>query len=291
MTNRILYNMLMIAMFICTILTLGGCSSDLEQEMMPPPQNYILLLDLSDRILIPQVATTDQEMVLNIAGRYRMNVRRNLTIRSEDKFKLRILPQKGAEIDLNKYENEMSLDMSQTEVAQKNTRLVEFLQTLPELLKELYRESLLNRTRNSDFFGCDVWKYFHEQLSMDLEKGYKNHVIVLTDGYFDFENGSHALSNGNRFTSSDFYAVFTGPGWKEIASEKDYGLIPVQLAKPFRCIVCGLNPKKEQLTELEKLGYFWSKWMMESNADTCIFIPLSSTGKMKNEFNKNFKTE
>jgi hypothetical protein len=273
------------------IFFLTECSSVTEMETVPTPQNYIVLLDLSDRLLSPLACATDQELVLDIAERFSMNVRQNLTIRSNDKFKLRIVPQKGSSIDINRYENQLSLDMSQTEVSLKNIRLVKFGNSLPGLLKELYSESVFNKTRTSDFFGCDIWKYFHEQLRMDLERGYENHVIVLTDGYFDFENSKHALCIGQRFTSSDFYASLSGAGWKTLASDRDYGLIPVQLEKPYRCIVCGLNPKSEQLTELEKLGYFWTKWMAESNADTCILIPLSSTGKMKNEFNKQFKTE
>jgi len=285
--NIVIFKVLAASIF----LSISGCAISPEQETNPAPQNYIVLLDLSDRLVHPQVSVTDQEMILNIAERFRMNVRQNLTIRSADKFKVRVIPQKGAAIDINTYENQMSLDMSQTDIALKNARLVKFVNGLPGLLKGLYDESVLHKNKTSDFFGCDIWKYFHEQLRLDLEKGYHNHVIVLTDGYFDFENSSHAISNGQRFTSSDFYAMLTGAEWKTTAIEKDYGLLPVLLETPFRCIVCGLNPKKEQLTELEKLGYFWTKWMAESNADTCILIPLTSTGKMKNELNKHFKTE
>jgi hypothetical protein len=178
--------------------------------------------------------------------------------------------------------------MTGVEVSSKNARLIQYENCLPGLVAQLYRESCLGRSMTSEFFGCDIWKYLNEQARIDLEKGYVNHIIVLTDGYFDFENSTHAMRMENRFTSSDFYSKLNGPDWQKAAEENDYGLIPVKLTTSFRCIVCGLNPKTDQLTELDKLSYFWNKWMVESYADTCILIPFSSSEKMKSELKKHF---
>jgi len=274
---------------ISAMILLHGCATEPDgAEVYPVPQNYILLLDLSDRLLAQDIPGNDQALILAAAGLFNQNARSNLTIRSSDKFKLRIVPQKGSSLDVNRFENEGTLDMARVELQEKSTKLVRFVNGLRGLTGALYEQAVAGKSKNGDFFGCDIWKYFHEQLQMDLEKGCDNHVIVLTDGYFDFENSAHAMCIGSRHTSSDFYAVLKGPDWRSEAMKGDLGFIPVNLEKPFRVIVCGLRPKNEKLTELDKLGYFWIKWMTESNADTCLLIPASSCEKMKNELLRQF---
>ena len=278
-------------MTIVCLFVFTGCTQQPEVQTQKMPVNFIVLLDLSDRLTVRGTILTDQAIILAIAEQFRSQVRMNLTIRSQDKFKIRIIPQKGSLLNVNHYENELSADMSSIDIAEKNERITSFIKGLPVVVSQLYQEACQGKKRTSDYFGCDIWKYFHEQLSLDLEKGYKNYVVVLTDGYFDFEDSKHAMSRGNRHTSSDFYFNLTGPGWMKEAIEKDLGLIPVDLAKPFCAIVCGLNPKSEKLTELEKISWFWQKWMRESNADTCILIPMSSSEKMRSFLQKQISGE
>ena len=263
------------------LIVVSGCNSDQGEQVMPKPVNFIVLLDLSDRLTVSGTDINDQALILAVARQFESRVKMNLIIRSSDKFKIRIFPQKGYRLDVNMYENMLSIDMKALEIALKNSQLKRFMVDLPATVRQLYLDASLDKTKTSDYFGSDIWKYFNEQLRLDLEKDCKNHIIVLTDGYFDFENSAHAISRGNRHTSSDFYSRLSGPDWMKEANDKDFGIIPVNLEKPFCCCICGLNPKNEQLTEMEKISWFWQKWMRESNADTCFLIPFSSSEKMK----------
>lgn len=281
----------MMKIVLASLFIAAGCSSDKEEQVWLKPVNFIVLLDLSDRLTVSGTEINDRALIQAVAGQFESRVKMNLVIRSSDKFKIRIFPQKGSHLDANMYENTLSIDMNAIEIASKNSQLKRFMTDLPAMAQQLYQEASLNKTKTSDYFGSDIWKYFNEQLRFDLEKECTNQVIVLTDGYFDFENSAHAMSIGNRHTSSDFYSRLSGPGWLKEANDKDFGIIPVNLDKPFCCIICGLNPKNEQLTELEKISWSWQKWMRESNADTCILIPFSSSEKMKGIIQKHIIKE
>jgi len=280
MTNNNLHSGTCCFLFVWLAI-LPGCTGSREDSQPVVHSNYIVMLDLSDRLLNREAVQADTAMINAVFNEFESTVKQHLFIRSKDRFVIRLAPQRQAGVDRNYYENLLSIDMSQVDPARKNARFREFSGTYRTTVAGLYSDAMHGRTRPSDFFGCDIWQYVNEQLGMDLKPGHHNIVIVLTDGYFDFEESQHALREGNRYTCSDFYYQLNGPGWKEKAESMNYGLIPVAISISFRCHVCGLSPKTDQLTELEKLSYFWTKWMEESGCDTTCLIPLTSTEKMK----------
>jgi hypothetical protein len=271
-------------LIFCLPILLGACSKK-ESRVKPKALNLILLCDLSDRITKPGVRENDiliSEFVFRV---FSDQVKQNLTINSSDKFKFRVLPQKSNNFNTDSFENLLSLDMGRTKITDKNRILCEKQAVLNKNLKALYKNAWKGQIC-SRYSGSDIWKYFNESLNDDLENNYDNKVIVLTDGYFDFENDKHAQKQGKLHTSSTFYAALKGISWKEKAEKENWGLIPLRFTKNFRCIPCGINPKNEQLTELDKLMYFWIKWMKMSGIDTCFPISYASSDKMLDLINK-----
>lgn len=271
-------NLLHIIFWASLILT--GCNSAKSTVERVKPVNYIVLLDLSDRLMADGVIQADKIMINEVFKHFVSAVRQNITINSSDKFNFRILPQKNNAPALSGFENKLSIDMENIDIQYKNEKLEHLSLIIQPSLDSIY--SIAYKGKNTNlYFGTDIWKYFNEQLSTDLSSNADNIVIVLTDGYFDFENDQHALRNGNRFTSSSFYSRLQSLNWKEISEKSDYGLIPIHFNTPFRCIVAGLNPKTSALNELDKLTYFWEKWMKESGETDLTVISKSSAEKMK----------
>jgi len=247
----------------------------------PKPVNFVVLLDLSDRILTEGIIETDKELILSTFNIFEKQARnRNITINSSDKFSIKILPQSGSNFSIKRMENSLYIDMAMTDIAKKNINLIQFEKSLKTKLDSLYFFAFRgNNTKN--YPGCDIWKYFNEQLKQDLDTACQNIVIVLTDGYFDFENSNHKLQKGNLLSSSDFYNHLSGSDWKDKAIKHKYGLIPLSFEISFYCIVAGINPKKNNLTEQDKLIYFWSEWMKNSHIPSFYVIPYSVSEKMK----------
>jgi hypothetical protein len=262
----------------------AACNRASEQAEVVPPVNYVVLLDLSDRLLHADQAAHDIAQLETAFEAFAEQVRNRLYILSEDRFQVRILPQKGSRLHAEQYENSLSLDMKALAVTERADALDKLAAAFPAMLRQLYEEALLGQ-KKSDFAGVDIWKYFKYRLPEDLPANYQHKVLVLTDGYFDFEDLSHILREGNRFTHSGFLREpgIKSADWLKHAEQQDYGYIPVSIGARPQIIISGIRPKSEHLAEEEKLHYFWEKWLRESCGTPGFFIADASRSIMSRQ--------
>ena len=198
------------------------------------------------------------------------------------KFSVRIIPQKKSSLPVSAFENSLSIDMGKFSVADKGDKLDEFKVNFSKQLKLLYQQAILGN-KNSDFEGVDIWQYFNEQINSDLDAGFKNQVVILTDGYFDFEDPLHGFKDKQHSTTtSPLLNKMKGTGWKGNADSLDLGLVPVQLKVPATWLVCGIQQKtgNKDLLECEKLSYLWKKWLKVSGA-TDVKEPIINSSSKK----------
>lgn len=252
--------------FAAVILASCSSCSDTPQATLPTPKNYVILLDLSDRLLQPNQAANDKAIIKTVFEAFDHTVRaKNMIVNSKDKFRVVIAPQKGTAYDPTHFMNELFIDMEQMPIAQKRQKLDNFKGHLDHTLEELYQKATQNKTQTSDFQGCDLWKYFNEQLETDLMKGHDNQLVILTDGYFDFESNPNVKHSYNRSTATNFIASLRrSSDWKKELDENDYGLIPIQKRYwATSIIVTEISPKNNNLDESEILTTVWNKWLSE----------------------------
>ena len=275
-------------LFSTIILLLFICSCSAEQSstaMEKQPENYIILLDLSDRLLNNGQAEQDIELICHIFEKYELIVRNNLIINSKDRFSIVIAPQERMNINQNQYESLFYLDMSKVNIAEKRVKLERFKQDLKNNLNNMYAEVTYNKTKTSDFQGADIWKYFNDYLTGDIEKNNKNQLFILSDGYFDFESGSAKKVVENKSTTSAFLnSVRSKNNWREIIEKNDYGIIPV--SKQFDSLsVCLMEifPKYTNLDETDMIQFVWRRWLCEMNIKNIGFMPHASIPKMKGQ--------
>ncbi len=252
--------------FIAIILaSCSGCS-DTPQANMPTPQNYVILLDLSDRLLQSNQATNDKAIIRTVFEAFEYSVRtKNMIVNSKDKFRIAIAPQQGTAYDPTHFMNELFIDMEQMPIAQKRQKLDSFKGHLNHTLEELYQKATQNKTQTSDFQGCDLWKYFNEQLETDLLKNHDNQLVILTDGYFDFESNPFIKHIENRSTSTNFMVTLRkDENWRQALESEKYGLLPIQKRySSTSIIVTEIAPKHNNLDEVEMLTKIWRKWLAE----------------------------
>jgi hypothetical protein len=176
-----------------------------------------------------------------------------------------IAPQKGITYDPTPFMNELFIDMEQIPIAKKRKALEVFTAHLDNTLGELYQKATQNKTQTADFQGCDLWKYFNEQLETDLMKIHDNQLVILTDGYFDFESNPNIKHSNNRSTATNFIASLRrSADWRKELDENDYGLIPIKKRYwATSIIVTEISPKNNNLDESEILTTVWNKWLSE----------------------------
>jgi hypothetical protein len=271
--KRLLY----LLSLICISVHFYACNDGKAEQnkQVSTSKKYIILIDLSDRLLQPIQPAKDIAVFNGVFDAFLRAVEDNMIIRSNDKFITRILFQKNSSLDFETYSDSLSLDLSNYKLGEKKEQLKRFKNQYVGILHRLYAKAQLGNDSKS-FEGVDIWKYFNEQMKTDIEASCTNSVVVLTDGYFDFNDMGQKHQLGNYYTTTGFLSKLKNQTWKSEAQKT--GLIPVKLPKNVKWVVCGISSKhpEDQLMN-EKLSFFWQKWLEQSTGEKVSPPIISST--------------
>ena len=261
-----------------------SCTTNAKQiTRYSKSDNYVVILDLSDRIIQKSdQVDIDTSAIRAALEKFEISVHKNLVVKSRDKFSIRIIPQKLSSLPGNAFENEMSIDLGKFNAAEKLKQLNEFKNNFSNQLTLLYQQARLG-SKNSDFAGVDIWQYFNDQINSDLDSNYNNKVLIITDGYFDFEDKKHGIQNNNlATTTSPLLKKLVTTDWQKVADDNEIGLLPVKLTSEANWLICGIQPKAgaKDLLEVEKLTYLWKKWLTNSGAKN-IVDPIMNSSSLK----------
>jgi len=281
-------SMILVSLLIATL----SCNQETDELTLTksPIKNYIVLLDLSDRLLQSGQSAQDIELTFSVFEKFEQGVRKNLVINSRDRFHVVIAPQKDVDYNRYRYEELLYIDMNAIPVNEKVSLLESFKADLKVTLQSLYLNAYQGDQPEA-YNGSDIWRYFNEQLPYDLSDEAENYLIILTDGYFDFESYNGKKRVNNRYSSSIFLSQLRGNiNWKQVVEENDLGMIAVDKEYPgIKACILEINPKYENLDEADMLAYFWSKWLTEMNITEFSTILHGSKpkciGQLQNFFN------
>jgi hypothetical protein len=290
---------------ICASVLLG-CNEieeavkDAKKEgSAPPKDNYIVLLDLSDRILFnnQQQVPKDIQVVQSIYAAFKSKLNAKdptrLYFTVNDKLKLMVAPQRTTARDVYSMAGNLRISLSSAQPEQKAKLIEETEKKFGTLLPQIYRRAVVSNNSTS-YAGADIWKYFNEDLPDDLEKDAQNTLFIITDGYMDFENLGGRISRNNRYTSCAqiINNLKKAPDWHSRFKEGDYGLLPVNKKFPnLKVIVLELNPKDDWTGEYNMLTTIWSKWFTEMGIKSFAFIKDDNINEINESIEKLLKVK
>lgn len=280
---------------------LWGCNEfqqavkDAKKEIPPPPKdNYIILLDLSDRILYnnQQQVPKDISVINSVYGVFKAKLGAkdptHLYYSLHDKLKLLIAQQKTTPKSLYDMVGGLRIDLS-AEQPDKKAALIDsteklFYATLPEI----YKQAVIGNNSTA-YSGADIWKYFNEDLADDLEKDGQNTLFIITDGYMDLEKAEERPSQNNRYASCSqiINLLKKYPDWETQFTKGDYGILPI--AKKFtnlKVVLLQVNPKEEWNGEYSLLTKIWGKWFTEMGISNYRFIKDDNVNEVRESLEK-----
>jgi hypothetical protein len=225
-------------------------------------KQWVVAIDLSDRIITtPHCATNDQAAIRQAFGEFEVSVRRALVINSKDAFRVKILPQKGSSLDAQTFEKRLSINMAALPLAEKAQKLDLLKKQLTSALSELYQKARFS-TCSADYKGVDTWAFFNDVVPFITPNGYHTRLLLLTDGHFDFESYVHTVQRRNQFMHSRFIHNLKGADWQHTAEKQGVGFLPTsRKILGVSVTVKGIRAKSADIFELDKLRYFWAKWL------------------------------
>ena len=267
------------------IIIISSCScTHSNEQIISKKHNYVVILDLSDRLLYQGQAEKDSAIILAAFNEFEKSARSPLIVTSNDRFIIRILPQKGSPLKQDFFENKLNLDLSTIDAAHKNNMFVAFKSELTKTISELYKEAHLGN-KSENYFGVDIWKFFNDQINTVLKNDAENKVVMLTDGYFDFNVNTHVIHNRNKCSCTDFLKKLNGKDWQTKAEKDGVGLIPVTISTKAKWVIAGIHSKQpNNILMEEELIYFWKKWLKESGADEPKIVLDGASSVMINQY-------
>lgn len=266
------------------IITISGIdSAHATENSKRKPNNYNIILDLSDRVLNKHQVEKDMALIEETFIHFETQARRGLILISKDRFSVKIIPQQGSPLDMEYYENLLQINLDEINVKDKNLKLKAFSLSIKNTLLELAKSCKYGKN-SRDYFGVDIWSFLNNKGAVFNKSGYDNVALIITDGYFDFESKNHVLKFKNRSTSTQFLKHLNGFDWQTKAEHDDYGLIPIQLSTNVTWIVSSIQSKNNlDILQTKKIAFFWKKWLIESGANNYHFILNSSEKEMTSQ--------
>ena len=102
-------------LFIITLIIIcSACNPPAppERKGLTEKHNYIVLLDLSDRLIIQDdQATRDKSIIKALYDIFEQKVKKDLYIRSRDEIKVIIAPQRGSKLQREIFEDKLYVNM------------------------------------------------------------------------------------------------------------------------------------------------------------------------------------
>lgn len=168
------------------LLIIGACNP-------PPPKkvttaikhNYIILLDLSDRLIIQKEQPERDKMIIrSLFEMFEQKVKKELYIKSRDEIKVVIAPQRGSGIQADVFEDKLYINMENIPNIYRRPKEEERKAIFNESLDDLYENAIFSKNPK-DYYGADIWKYFYEDLKDDYSNDTltENYLFIITDGY------------------------------------------------------------------------------------------------------------
>jgi hypothetical protein len=172
---------------IIALMLLASCMPPQEEKELPTPvkHNYIILLDLSDRLIVQDnQPERDKELIKQIYTIFEEQVKSQLYLRSRDEIRVVIAPQRGADLRNEVYEDSLYTNMENIPGVLRRKTEEERRAIFHRNLDELYDQAVFSNNPK-DFYGADIWKYFYEDLKVDYvtDTLTQNFLFLFTDGY------------------------------------------------------------------------------------------------------------
>jgi hypothetical protein len=246
----------------------------------------IVVLDLSDRVLENRQIAYDSTIVMEVFNQFEIQAKSKLLINCKDKFQVLIAEQAGVSAYDPETETDLlTLDFSSLKAAEKVNALNVFKSQLPKKLSNLFQKACFSSKKEA-YKGSQIWKTFNSSLAALTDAEKETQLVVLTDGYFDFEAGEAVLKQGNFSTKSSFLNTCRNDQGISQIKNGTRGILKLdnQLRGDVKVLAIGLRSKfTEYLKEEELLKALWENWLLRNGlpSNKVITAPYASLHNAK----------
>ena len=255
----------LILTIVSTLISLVAYSQD---------HSYDIIINLDDRIVDHNQIDRDISIIENAFIDWKQSVKDQYYIKSNGSFRVLVTDQKSMPALVNDIAITLQIDLSNVSLADKRRLVDDFEANLRDRIKSLYEAAYLGNNKNL-YSGANLWKYFNSIYIDEIQRspGIQNHIILLTDGYVDFESAPTMISKATKYSSTSFITSLRTLDWKDRIV--NVGLMGCNIdLSDVTISIYELSPKVDFPYELQILKHIYNDWFMEMGA-----LSVSTKGK------------
>lgn len=236
-----------------------GCQEPDRKNTSGPrvKHNYVVLLDLSDRILQEGQIERDIAVIEGIYDNFLQRLKTQFYFPAIDEFKIVMAYQEDAVPSSQMYELEDELYINVESVPIDEKKLLRDTgRDFKKKIKELYKLARFSDDPN-DYKGADIQGYLRDRLYSDIPKSDSviNFLIILTDGYQYVEGKSRGIDE-----------------WPAVRDLREVNVMVVEM-----------SPNLSLVQEKQRMVSAWQNWLESMNALSIKLETKNALTKVLNE--------
>lgn len=226
--------------------------------------NISILLDLSDRIDLPQQQIKDSSYILSLAKSFNSHVKGKKLGLLYDKMEVFFEPA-PSNAEINTLAEQLKIGyvkgVSKEEWMPKT---LERYASMPTQIYELARAA----SKGKEYPGSDVWNFFKYQVKdYCMDECHRNILVILTDGYMYYDKSVMKQMNKTSYLTPNLLAQLNlnKSDWKEEMEKKDLGFIPATSGlEDLEVLVLGIQNNNESNPYTQDILHaYWEDWLRE----------------------------
>lgn len=239
-------------------------NAEIVQKDISNNLNISILLDLSDRISPEKYPNPTMEYYLRDVG-YINSISEaftdhlgSKTIRQiDDKMQLFFDPS-PLNSDINLISKNLKIDVNAKNISKKDIANIKSIYSTDPL--KIYQLAI----NDSKYIGSDTWRFFKGKVNdYCIEDGYRNILIVLTDGYIFYKDTKMKEGNLTTYITPKIVAEnnLNTSNWLEHMTTQKFGFIKANNdLSNLEILVLGVNPNSKNSYEEDVIKTYWSQW-------------------------------
>jgi hypothetical protein len=226
--------------------------------------NLSILLDLSDRISPQKYPNPTMEYYLrdvgyinSVSGAFTDHLRKKKIIQIDDKMQLFFEPA-PLNSEINLLSKNLKIDVNSKNISKESIANIKSIYSTDPL--KIYKLAILD----SKYIGSDTWRFFKGKVDdYCIEDGYRNILIVLTDGYIFHNDTKMKEANLTTYLTPKVISEnnLNSSDWLEQITERKLGFIKANKdLSNLEILVLGINPNSKNAYEEDVIKTYWSNW-------------------------------
>lgn len=226
--------------------------------------NISILLDLSDRIDLPNQQAKDSSYILSLAKEFNTHIRKKKLGLLYDKMEVFYEPA-PVNPKINQLANQLKI--SYMKGISKNEWIPKTLEFYGSVPSQIYKQAR-SVSKKEGYAGSDTWGFFKNHVKdYCIEECRRNILVILTDGYLYHEANLRKEGNQTSYLTPQLLSQLklNKPNWKGEIQNRDLGFIPAtHNLEDLEVLVLGIQSQNSKHPYAQEIiETYWQNWLVK----------------------------